>query len=83
MSVLNPPVRTVLLVKIYLEVTDASVNPDILDETVKLVSFVLGFEISLGPVTFILPSSEFVKSFHYQNITFPEKHFIAFCSSLT
>ena len=60
MSVLNPPVRTVLLVKIYLEVTDASVNPDILDETVKLVSFVLGFEISLGTVTFILPSSQFV-----------------------
>ena len=60
MSVLNPSVRTVLLVKIYLEVTDASVNPDILDETVKLVSFVLGFEISLGTVTFILPSSEFV-----------------------
>ena len=60
MSVLNPLVRTVLLVKIYLEVTDASVNPDILDETVKLVSFVLGFEISLRTVTFILPSSEFV-----------------------
>ena len=60
MSVLNPLVRTVLLVKIYLEVTDASVNPDILDETVKLVSFVLGFEISLGTITFILPSSEFV-----------------------
>ena len=60
MSVLNPLVRTVLLVKIYLEVTNASVNPDILDETVKLVSFVLGFEISLGTVTFILPSSEFV-----------------------
>ena len=59
MSVLNPLVRTVLLVKIYLEVTDASVNPDILDETVKLVSFVLGFEISLGTITFILPSSEF------------------------
>ena len=39
MSVLNPHVRTVLLVKIFLEVTDASVNPDILDETVKLVSF--------------------------------------------
>ena len=51
MSVLNSLVRTVLLVKIYLEVTDASVNPDILDETVKLVSFVLGFEISLGTVT--------------------------------
>ena len=60
MSVLNPLVRTVLLVKIYLEVTDASVNPDILDETVKLVSFVLGFEISLGTITFTLPSSEFV-----------------------
>ena len=60
MSVLNPLVRTVQVVKIYLEVTDASVNPDILDETVKLVSFVLGFEISLGTVTFILPSSEFV-----------------------
>ena len=60
MSVLNSLVRTVLLVKIYLEVTDASVNPDILDETVKLVSFVLGFEISLGTITFILPSSEFV-----------------------
>ena len=40
MSVQNPLVRTVLLVKIFLEVTDASVNPDILDETVKLVSFV-------------------------------------------
>ena len=39
MSVLNPLVRTVPLVKIFLEVTDASVNPDILDETVKLVSF--------------------------------------------
>ena len=60
MSVLNPLVRTVQVVKIYLEVTDASVNPDILDETVKLVSFVLGFEISLGTETFILPSSEFV-----------------------
>ena len=60
MSVLNPLVRTVLLVKIYLEVTDAIVNPDIVDEIVKLVSFVLGFEISLGTVTFILPSSEFV-----------------------
>ena len=60
MSVQNPLVRTVLVVKIFLEVTDASVNPDILDETVKLVSFVLGFEISLGTVTFILPSSEFV-----------------------
>ena len=60
MSVLNPLVRTVLLVKMYLEVTDASVNPDILDETVKLVSFVLGFEISLGTITFTLPSSEFV-----------------------
>ena len=55
MSVLNPLVRTVLLVKMYLEVTDASVNPDILDETVKLVSFVLDFEISLGTITFILP----------------------------
>ena len=40
MSVQNPLVRTVLVVKIFLEVTDASVNPDILDETVKLVSFV-------------------------------------------
>ena len=60
MSVQNPLVRTVLVVKIFLEVTDASVNPDILDETVKLVSFVLGFEISLGTVTFNLPSSEFV-----------------------
>ena len=40
MSVQDPPVRTVLLVKIFLEVTDASVNLDILDETVKLVSFV-------------------------------------------
>ena len=38
MSVQNPLVRTVLVVKIFLEVTDASVNPDILDETVKLVS---------------------------------------------
>ena len=60
MSVLNPLVRKVLIVKMYLEVTDASVNPDILDETVKLVSFVLGFEISLGTITFTLPSSEFV-----------------------
>ena len=60
MSVLNPLVRTVLIVKMYLEVTDASVNPDILEETVKLVSFVLGFEISLGTITFTLPSSEFV-----------------------
>ena len=40
MSVQDLPVRTVLLVKIFLEVTDASVNLDILDETVKLVSFV-------------------------------------------
>ena len=40
MSVQNPLVRTVLVVKIFLEVTDASVNPDILDKTVKLVSFV-------------------------------------------
>ena len=40
MSVQNSLVRTVLVVKIFLEVTDASVNPDILDETVKLVSFV-------------------------------------------
>ena len=39
MSVQNPLVRTVLVVKIFLEVTDASVNLDILDETVKLVSF--------------------------------------------
>ena len=39
MSVQNPLVRTVLVVKIFLEVTDASVNPDILDEAVKLVSF--------------------------------------------
>ena len=39
MSVQNPLVRTVLVVKIFLEVTDASVSPDILDETVKLVSF--------------------------------------------
>ena len=38
MSVQNPLVRTVLVVKIFLEVTDASVNPDILDETAKLVS---------------------------------------------
>ena len=42
MSVLNSFVKTVLLVKIFLEVTDASVNLDILDETVKLVSYVLG-----------------------------------------
>ena len=40
MSVQNPLVRTVLVVKIFLEVTNASVNPDILDETAKLVSFV-------------------------------------------
>ena len=40
MSVLNPLVRTVLLVKISLDVTDARVSLDILDETVKLVSFV-------------------------------------------
>ena len=39
MSVQNPLVRTVLVVKIFLEVTDASVNPDILDKNVKLVSF--------------------------------------------
>ena len=39
MSVQNPLVRTVLVVIIFLEVTDASVNLDILDETVKLVSF--------------------------------------------
>ncbi|RMX56743.1 hypothetical protein pdam_00021204 [Pocillopora damicornis] len=36
-SVLKSFVRTVLLVKIFLEVTDASVNLDILDETVKLM----------------------------------------------
>ena len=40
MSVQNPLVRTVLVVKIFLEVTDANVNPDILDETAKVVSFV-------------------------------------------
>ena len=39
MSVQNPLVRTVLVVKIFLEATDASVNPDILDKNVKLVSF--------------------------------------------
>ena len=40
MSVQNPLVRRVLVVKIFLEVTDANVNPDILDETAKVVSFV-------------------------------------------
>ena len=59
MSVQDPPVRTVLLVKIFLEVTDASVNLDILDETVKLVSYVLGWIISLGTQTSILPSFEY------------------------
>ena len=61
MSVQNPLVRTVLVVKIFLEVTDASVNPDILDETVKLVSF--GLKISLGTVTFILPSFQLFNHF--------------------
>ena len=82
MSVQNPLVRTVLVVKIFLEVTDASVNPDILDKNVKLVSF-LRLKNSLGPVTFILPSFQLFQSFHYQDIAFPEKHFVAFCSSLT
>ena len=57
MSVLNPPVRTVLLVKISLDVTDARVSLDILDETVKLVSFVR-LKITLGTVALILPSFE-------------------------
>ena len=57
MSVLNPLVRTVLLVKISLDVTDARVNLDILDETVKLVSFVR-LQITLGSVALILPSFE-------------------------
>ena len=55
MSVLNPLVRTVLLVKITLDVTDARVSLDILDETVKLVSFVR-LKITLGTVALILPS---------------------------
>ena len=54
MSVLNPLVRTVLLVKITLDVTDARVSLDILDETVKLVSFVR-LKITLGTVALILP----------------------------
>ena len=57
MSVLNPLVRTVLLVKIFLDVTDARVSLDILDETVKLVSFVR-LKITLGTVALILPSFE-------------------------
>ena len=57
MSVLNPLVRTVLLVKISLDVTDARVNLVILDETVKLVSFVR-LKITLGTVALILPSFE-------------------------
>ena len=57
MSVLNPLVRTVLLVKISLDVTDARVSLDILDETVKLVSFVR-LKITLGTVALILPSLE-------------------------
>ena len=57
MSVLNPLVRTVLLVKITLDVTDARVGLDILDETVKLVSFVR-LKITLGTVALILPSFE-------------------------
>ena len=57
MSVLNPLVRTVLLVKISLDVTDARVILDILDETVKLVSFVR-LKITLGTVALILPSFE-------------------------
>ena len=57
MSVLNPLVRTVLLVKISLDVTDARVSLDILDETVKLVSLVR-LKITLGTVALILPSFE-------------------------
>ena len=57
MSVLNPLVRTVLLVKITLDVTDARASLDILDETVKLVSFVR-LKITLGTVALILPSFE-------------------------
>ena len=57
MSVLNPLVRTVLLVKISLDVTDARVSLDILDETVKMVSFVR-LKITLGTVALILPSFE-------------------------
>ena len=57
MSVLNHLVRTVLLVKISLDVTDARVNLDILDETVKLVSFVR-LKITLRTVALILPSFE-------------------------
>ena len=57
MSVLNPLVRTVQLVKISLDVTDARVSLDILDETVKLVSFVR-LKITLGTVALILPSFE-------------------------
>ena len=40
MSALNLRVETMPCVKIFLEVTDASVNPDTLDETAKVVSFV-------------------------------------------
>ena len=39
MSALNLRVKTMPCVKIFLEVTDASVNPDLLDETAKVVSF--------------------------------------------
>ena len=40
MSALNLRVKTMPCVKTFLEVTDANVNPDILDETAKVVSFV-------------------------------------------
>ena len=40
MSALNLRVKMMPCVKTFLEVTDASVNPDFLDETAKVVSFV-------------------------------------------
>ena len=40
MSALNLRVKMMPCVKTFLEVTDANVNPDILDETAKVVSFV-------------------------------------------
>ena len=40
MSALNLRVKMMPCVKTFPEVTDASVNPDFLDETAKVVSFV-------------------------------------------
>ena len=51
MSALNLRVKMMPCVKTFLEVTDANVNPDILDETAKVVSFV---KVSLGTTTFYL-----------------------------